>query len=221
MTQPEDAYSYKDAKNWGKKYSQCKGKHQSPITLKDDGPKYFPDHKKMLRLADFDKFPKKLSITNTGHTVEMKADWSGKPPSVTGGPLNGTYVFEKVTFHWAPKKSGYSNPERIFDNLERSLHKVQSLNSTAEVPPFRVASILENSAFLFYEGSLDYPPCSESVSWILYESSYPITDGLKIKLSDGDVSNVRPPQALNNRRINNVYNHKGNEDLEKLINSSQ
>ncbi|XP_033215466.1 carbonic anhydrase 6-like [Belonocnema kinseyi] len=255
-------FSYKDAKNWGKKYPKCNGKKQSPIFIKAPGVMGFLDWKKTpLKLTDFEKSPKKLTIKNTGHTVEMTAEWTGKPPSCSGGPLRGKYVFGKATFLWDPKgwthseelvpmekqdmemhmffyrtdlksfdkaesqkgglvafsmefSSRYDNPENLFDNLERSLHKVRSPNTTAEVPSFPFADDFKGISsmvpFTFYEGSLDYPPCSESVSWFLVVSRGAIPKGLineftKIKLAEGDTSNVRPTQDLNKRKIYTVY----------------
>ncbi|XP_033213828.1 carbonic anhydrase 1-like [Belonocnema kinseyi] len=115
-------------------------------------------------------------------------------------------------------KSGYGTPDHLFDNLERNLHKVQSINSSSEITPFRFASIFDYTStflsFYFYDGSLDYPPCSESVSWFIVDYVDAITDNLirgfrNIKLAEGDVSNVRPPQALNKRQVKNVFVHDG------------
>ncbi|XP_033213817.1 carbonic anhydrase 1-like [Belonocnema kinseyi] len=217
-----NAWSYKDAKNWGKKYPKCNGKNQSPIILKTPGLKGFPGYKKTLTFADFEYFPDTSTIKNTGHAVEITGDWSGKPPSCTGGPLNGKYVFEKATFHWAPKKSGGDYPEVYFDAVEEISHKVRSPNSTADLAPVCIKGILEDmtrkASFFFYEGSLDYPPCSESVSWFIVDYCGPITKGLinglkKIKLAEGDTSNVRPPQALNKRQVKKVHNHDENLDF--------
>ncbi|XP_033215385.1 carbonic anhydrase 7-like [Belonocnema kinseyi] len=264
-----NAFSYKEAKNWGKQYPQCYGKHQSPVVYTPNGQEGFPNISKTLTLTDFKKLPKKLNIKNTGHTVEMKAEWNGKPPSCTGGPLTGNYVFEKATFHWAPKKwveqkdptaqeedsflyqidmemhvffyrkdlksfekaetqkgglavfkmafqSGYPIPNPLFNSLENKLHKVQSPNSTAEITPFRLLGDFDDlyTSFIFYEGSLDYPPCSESVTWFIVQGGTGVSDSLlkgfkKIKLANGDVSNVRPTQPLNKRQVMIVFNHHG------------
>ncbi|XP_033213834.1 carbonic anhydrase 6-like [Belonocnema kinseyi] len=219
ITLRANAFSYKNAKNWGKKYSKCNGKNQSPIFIKSPSVMGFPDWKKTpLKLTNFEKSPKKLTIKNTGHTVEMTAEWTGDAPSCSGGPLRGKYVFGKATFLWDPKgwshseelvpmerqdmemhmffyrtdlksfdkaeskkgglavfslefSSRYDNPENFLDKFEGSLHKVRSLKSTANVPPFPLANYIKNMSsmvpFTFYEGSLDYPPCSESVAWFL------------------------------------------------------
>ncbi|XP_033213810.1 carbonic anhydrase 7-like [Belonocnema kinseyi] len=199
-----DAFSYKDAKNWGKKYPQCNGKNQSPImVIAESGGDYFQRIDKRLKLTDFQTLPTKMTIKNTGHTVEIEAEWPGKLPRLTGGPLHGNYVFEKATFLWAPKPTldSAQEPEHFFDELEKNLHKVQSINSTAVTPPMRLTSLVDDSSphFLFYKGSLDYPPCSESVTWFtyiptIYVRSKLVNEFRKIKLAEGDVTNVRPVQ---------------------------
>ncbi|XP_033213811.1 carbonic anhydrase 1-like [Belonocnema kinseyi] len=99
----EDAFSYKDAKNWVKKYPECYGKHQSPVII-DARMKVVEHIDEQLTPTNFNKTPKKMTIKNTGHTVELKADWTGEPPKIKGGPLVGNYVFDKITFHWAQKE---------------------------------------------------------------------------------------------------------------------
>ncbi|XP_033213820.1 carbonic anhydrase 7-like [Belonocnema kinseyi] len=266
-----NAFSYKDAKNWGKKYPKCNGPYQSPISFEPTGQNGFPSISKELILTGFNKTPKKMTMKNTGHTVEIKADWNGKSPSCTGGPLRRKYIFEKATFHWAKKPVMYPNPIHWLDEMSKTLNKVRSPNSTAEIKPFSLLNSFNNhhfplvfyegsldyppcsesvtwfileggmpvidsvvrspnstaeiklfpllncfdngyTPFLFYEGSLDYPPCSESVTWFIVEAGIPVIDSVvkefkKVKLAEGDVSNVRPTQPLNKRQVKYVYNH--------------
>ncbi|XP_033223473.1 carbonic anhydrase 1-like isoform X2 [Belonocnema kinseyi] len=211
--------------------------------------------KEKMKFTDFHKLPTRVIMKNTGRTVELKGDWSGKPPMFTGGPLRGNYVFEKISFRWAPKewtesinydpqykfidmqhmemhiyfyKEDFKSFEKAelqkdglaafklrimflqfdpwYEDLEKMMPKVQSINSTAELKPIPLASFAEKegSQYLFYQGSLDYPPCSESVTWFEPTFGVSISKNLlnefrKVKLEGGDVSNVRPPQPANNR----------------------
>ncbi|XP_033223471.1 carbonic anhydrase 1-like isoform X1 [Belonocnema kinseyi] len=216
--------------------------------------------KEKMKFTDFHKLPTRVIMKNTGRTVELKGDWSGKPPMFTGGPLRGNYVFEKISFRWAPKewteainydpqykfidmqymdmhlyfykenlksfekaesqKDGlaafklkilFLEEDPLFKDLEKNIHKVQSkINSTVELHPIPLASFAvtdvsqESLQFLFYKGSIDYPPCSESVTWFEPDFGGSISESLlnefrKVKLEGGDVSNVRPPQAVNKR----------------------
>ncbi|XP_033213825.1 carbonic anhydrase 14-like [Belonocnema kinseyi] len=208
------AFSYKEAKNWGKKYPQCNGEFQSPISFVEPiAGQGFPEINEPLKRTDFDQLPKKITMKNTGHTVEIKAEWSGKPPRFTGGPLHSEYVFEKATFHWTQKKSGMGPGPSYYDIIEKNVHKVESINSSAVIPSFPIASIFNDKRqrFLFYEGSLEYPPCYESVTWFEDNIFSPISDALlrgfrKVKLAEGDLSNIRPLQELNNRQVKTVSN---------------
>lgn len=57
---------------------------------------------------------------------------------------------------------------------------MQSPNSTAVIPPFHLGNIEGDKMgpLNFYEGSLDYPPCSESVTWFVDIAVIPITNNL-------------------------------------------
>ncbi|XP_033212430.1 carbonic anhydrase 14-like [Belonocnema kinseyi] len=202
-----DAYSYKDAKNWGQKYEQCNGKRQSPIFTRPQIISPYP-HLEGLTHINFNKLPTNMTIKNTGRAVELRARWSGNPPEVTGGPLHAKYLFDKITFHWAEKPSEYDVPLKVFDNLEKNLHKVRSRNAVTDIPPFDLNKTIDNRVvpFVFYEGSLDYPPCMESVTWFVDDDGSSIHKNLvnelrKIKLDEGDVSNIRPTQAINKRPL--------------------
>ncbi|XP_033223470.1 carbonic anhydrase 1-like [Belonocnema kinseyi] len=262
-------FTFKDAKNWGKHYPGCNGKLQSPMA--DDAKKMIGDSQTIenkLIFTDSEKLPTKIIMKNTGRTVELKGVWAGKPPKLSGGPLKGTYVFEKIDFRWAPKEwtevinvdpqfksiyMQYMNMHVYFykedlksfkkaetqkdglaafklhmeflegvlllKDLEKNIHKVQSINSTAELHPIPLASFAYrdgsegSSQSLFYKGSLDYPPCSESVTWFEPVLGVSISEGLlngfrKIKLEGGDVSNVRPLQPINKRPIKWVTSNK-------------
>ncbi|XP_033213807.1 putative carbonic anhydrase 3 [Belonocnema kinseyi] len=107
---------------------------------------------------------------------------------------------------------GMDMPVDLLDSLEGILDKVQSPNSTAEITSTALVNILSNNVppLAFYEGSLEYPPCSESVIWFINDSENSVSgDQLnafrKIKLANDDVSNVRPAQALNDREVKRVY----------------
>ncbi|XP_033215009.1 carbonic anhydrase-like [Belonocnema kinseyi] len=257
-------YSYNDVQNWGDTFSKCKGRNQSPIIFNGRIGPGSPDDKNNMKFMDITKFPTRMTIKNTGHTVVIRPEWSGKAPELAGGPLNGTYVFEKITFHWTKEQdkmgSEHMNYEftkpawadmemhmifyrkdlntfhkaesadegltiisfmlvtgnkyegTMLKELEESLDKVQSINSTSEIRSFASSSLftLPPNPFIFYKGSLDYPPCSESVAWLLCQVHIPISKALltsfrNIKFSNGDVSNVRPLQAQEDRQAKFEY----------------
>ncbi|XP_033221001.1 carbonic anhydrase 1-like [Belonocnema kinseyi] len=104
---------------------------------------------------------------------------------------------------------GYEDPDYSFDKLEGELSKVESINSTSTIGSFPLAKYVDQDwikEYLFYKGSLDYPPCDESVTWFIYEPNIQISPELlsgfgKIKLEGEDSTNIRPPQAVNDRKI--------------------
>ncbi|XP_033213824.1 carbonic anhydrase 1-like [Belonocnema kinseyi] len=111
-----------------------------------------------------------------------------------------------------------NNYNKFYENLGKNLHKVQSTKSSAKIPSFPFASTFLSRVppYLFYEGSLDHPPCDESVTWFISDGSLITKDLLnefrKINLDEGDKSNVRPPQALNKREVKSVNTYKSNEE---------
>ncbi|CAH0553875.1 unnamed protein product [Brassicogethes aeneus] len=82
---------------WGKRYKQCVGKHQSPIDIDIHNVQMVNLPK--LRFDFFNKPLRNVRLTNTGHTVKMTIE-EGPTPTINGGPLNGTYEFNHLHFHW-------------------------------------------------------------------------------------------------------------------------
>ena len=59
--------------------------------------------------------------------------------------------------------------------LKFKIHFIKTMpDSSTDLPSFSIADLLPNTSFyMTYEGSLTFPPCSESVVWIV--SNRPIT----------------------------------------------
>ncbi|XP_047361000.1 carbonic anhydrase 2-like [Vespa velutina] len=74
------------------------GELPSPIDL--DISKMTPINLAPLQWIYYDVAPRKLKITNTGQTAVLGAKWLMEKPYITGGPLNGNYVFSQMHFHW-------------------------------------------------------------------------------------------------------------------------
>ncbi|XP_053999315.1 carbonic anhydrase 7-like [Hylaeus anthracinus] len=82
--------------HWGDKYKTCLGKYQSPIDIEvnDVQPASFPP----VEFSNVQS-PHKANMTNNGHTVMIQIV-DTDVPTVSGGPLNGSYVFQQLHFHW-------------------------------------------------------------------------------------------------------------------------
>ncbi|XP_067000485.2 carbonic anhydrase 2 [Anabrus simplex] len=100
---------------WGLDFPSCAGYSQSPIDL---------DTSAMLRLIvaeelnweGYWKQPHNMTLTNTGHTIQVSGRWEdGDSPFVTGGPLEGEYVFAQLHFHWG--SSDDSGSEHTVHNI--------------------------------------------------------------------------------------------------------
>ncbi|XP_006624565.2 carbonic anhydrase 2-like [Apis dorsata] len=82
--------------HWGDEYKQCIGKFQSPIDIeeKDVTNMTFPK----LQFSDTENSHVAYMINN-GHTVMIRS-FDPDLPTILGGPINNTYVFQQLHFHW-------------------------------------------------------------------------------------------------------------------------
>ncbi|KAK2588627.1 hypothetical protein KPH14_006395 [Odynerus spinipes] len=68
--------------------------------------------------------PRKVKVTNTGHTVILSANWQAERPYLTGGPLSGDYVFSQMHFHWGETEMRGSEHRVDGANMPMELHVV-------------------------------------------------------------------------------------------------
>ncbi|VEN35464.1 unnamed protein product, partial [Callosobruchus maculatus] len=96
---------------WGKKFQNCIGKHQSPIDIEINNVKVkkFPT----LKFENFDVPLEKVTLKNNGHTVVLTVA-EGQLPSISGGPLEGKYLFAQLHFHWG--KNDLEGSENLINN---------------------------------------------------------------------------------------------------------
>ncbi|XP_057662699.1 carbonic anhydrase 1-like [Diorhabda carinulata] len=97
---------------WGIKYRGCNGgKLQSPIDIEINNVKnvsYPP-----LIFKHFDEPLETVKLVNNGHTVQLSIQ-QGNIPSIGGGPLNSTYNFYQLHFHWG--KNDSEGSENLINN---------------------------------------------------------------------------------------------------------
>ncbi|XP_033221004.1 carbonic anhydrase 1-like [Belonocnema kinseyi] len=183
------SFNYRDRKDWGKNFPVCSdGQHQSPIQMVPDSKGEFPMYGTGGQIFDFNLLPDEIIMTNNGYTVELKPKWSEDTPRVTGGPLKGTYVFEKTTFHWSKYKGNGSEHtlynEKTKKNFEYDM-EMQMYFYKQEYKTFTKARNQKGGLAVF-------------VNWLRLHEFW------KINLAMGYPSNIRPPQALNGREIKTV-----------------
>ncbi|XP_028143713.1 carbonic anhydrase 1 [Diabrotica virgifera virgifera] len=97
---------------WGLTYKGCNGgKLQSPIDIEINNVVKinFPP----LSFENFDKPLETVRLENNGHTVQLSIR-QGDIPKIRGGPLNGTYRFQQLHFHWG--KDDHEGSENLINN---------------------------------------------------------------------------------------------------------
>ncbi|CAH1995988.1 unnamed protein product [Acanthoscelides obtectus] len=90
-----------------------------------------------LKWVNFEVPPKKMKLTNTGHTVIFSAKWGQERPYIMDGPFVGRYVFSSWHLHWG------------ISPLEGSEHAVDGVKYPAEMHV-----ILFKSSYLTQEAAL-------------------------------------------------------------------
>ncbi|XP_039442488.1 carbonic anhydrase 7-like [Culex pipiens pallens] len=78
-----------------------------------------------LQWHHYEDIPSKIKMTNTGETVILSAKWPNDVrPYLTGGSLEGRYVFSQLHFHWG--NSAVDGSEHTIDGafLPLELHVV-------------------------------------------------------------------------------------------------
>ncbi|KAJ8675211.1 hypothetical protein QAD02_010997 [Eretmocerus hayati] len=101
--------------DWAKKYPSCGGTRQSPVNIDLQNLNAFKSGLPPIRHNGYDSMPKRMSIINNGYTVQLTGEWQERDkPTISGGPLNGSYEFAQLHFHWSMNNSMGS--EHSFNN---------------------------------------------------------------------------------------------------------
>jgi carbonic anhydrase len=201
-------------------YSLCAaGPHQSPIDIRNPTPK-------ALSPIAFDYQPIPLTVTDTGHTIQVNA-----PPG-SGGITVGEEHYELLQFHFhRPSEEsiggkrfqmevhlvhknakgelavvsvlirhGNSNPvlEQVFAHLPASGQKEASV-AGATLDPTQL--LPEVRGYYTFEGSLTTPPCSEHVRWFVLKRSMQASRGEIVLFAARYPHNARPTQPLHGRPV--------------------
>ncbi|XP_023950885.2 putative carbonic anhydrase 3 [Bicyclus anynana] len=106
---------------WGDRYQECRGKHQSPININILRVKQvaLPD----ITFIGFDDPIDDVHVTNNGHTVLIEVE-NEPHPRVSGGPLDGSYVFSQMHFHWGDNDTFGSEDKINHRSFAMELHMV-------------------------------------------------------------------------------------------------
>ncbi|XP_018019224.1 carbonic anhydrase 2 [Hyalella azteca] len=189
---PQWEYSGKEGfDHWAEEFPSCNGSQQSPInidpfftTVGAFEPLYF---------SHYHEIPEAESITNNGHSVEVKIK-SKNQPQVSGGNLGATYTFVQYHIHWGADDLRGSehtiNHVRYPMELHLVHHKNEYGNLTAALEHPDGVAVL---GLLFVISEYDNPSLAPLISHLLSHTAvgeqnvtkdlYPLTSVLPRDLS--------------------------------------
>lgn len=147
--------------------------------------------------------PHKANMTNNGHTVMINS-MDSDMPMVSGGPLNDTYVFQQLHFHWG--ENDKIGSEDLINNhsFSMELHAVfwkKSYNSSEEA--MKHSDGLTVLAYL-YQAKDEPNPIFDSIVPQIPEIA---TVGSSISVNDPTVLNkLIAPDSVS---IDNYFTYRG------------
>ncbi|CAG2062558.1 unnamed protein product, partial [Timema podura] len=120
--------------------SETDGQHLSPINLTMDVMRIV--ELPVLNWHNYELVPKRMKLTNTGHTVILSAKWNQERPFVSQGPLSGSYVLSQLHFHWGDT------------DREGSEHRIEGMSQPMEmhVVHFKSSYLTQESALREKDG---------------------------------------------------------------------
>lgn len=208
--------------HWGKLYTDCAGKAQSPInivekdTKTENWGKLEPNYREKTMIHD---------VVNNGHSVQFNFEpgdhhvFNGEKYDLhqihfhepSEHTING--VRFPIVIHLVHKSqkgdllvfavmAKEGKGDAPFNFLESYLPLAEG--ETKKVgKAFSLPSILpKETGYFYYKGSLTTPPCSEIVNWIVFKNPITISEQQVMKMKKSlPNGNYRPTQPLNGREV--------------------
>ncbi|XP_047037263.1 uncharacterized protein LOC124642704 [Helicoverpa zea] len=83
---------------WLHYWSSVEGHLPTPIDVSITGSTNYncPD----LRWINFNVYPNKVKLTNTGYTLVLSSKWKAERPYIEGGPFLEKHILSQIHFHW-------------------------------------------------------------------------------------------------------------------------
>ena len=96
-----------------------------------------------------------------------------------------------------------SKPKMFFDMFTHAIPKIKGEQKTVNMPEdWNIFNIIpENKSFFLYDGSIINTPCTENVTWIIYDDPINCSEKFYNKIKSVLKNNTRSLQKLNNRPI--------------------
>ncbi|KAI5646577.1 eukaryotic-type carbonic anhydrase domain-containing protein [Phthorimaea operculella] len=121
-------------------WSDKEGHLGVPINISITGSHFYQCPE--LEWYNFEVYPHKVKLTNTGYTVHVGAKWKTERPYLLGGPLLEKHVIGQMHFHWGPNM------------MVGSAHTVDSCPHPAElqVTFFKAEYMTQKEALKHHDG---------------------------------------------------------------------
>ncbi|OXU26834.1 hypothetical protein TSAR_011935 [Trichomalopsis sarcophagae] len=118
-------FGYTQPDDWLADFPICSGSRQSPINIELQDVKMMESKRPPLGRYGYDTRPKKMTITNNGHSVQLSGVWPARDtPTVYGGPLTGLYELAQVHFHWGADNDAGSEHTVANHSFPLEMHMV-------------------------------------------------------------------------------------------------
>ncbi|KAJ8670730.1 hypothetical protein QAD02_001989 [Eretmocerus hayati] len=192
--------------HWAKDFHTCFGKHQSPINIEEHDVENVSLPLLQFRGLDL---PRQFFLKNNGHTALIHSSKNSEPAYMTGGPLNGSYIFEQLHFHWG--ENDREGSEDLINNhsFAMELHAVFYKDEYGSVDnAYLYSDGLAVLAFFFEtdvnnQENLMFGPVVEAVPKIeTVENEIQLSDTLRLE-------HLLNPAAPPHDRMQNYFTYNG------------
>ncbi|XP_049733780.1 carbonic anhydrase 6 isoform X2 [Elephas maximus indicus] len=176
-----------DQEHWPSYYPACGGKRQSPINLQKKRVRYNPTLKG-LKLKGYEAQQGKFSITNNGHTVQIKL-----PSTMRLAASDDTeYIAEQMHFHWGGGSLEMSGSEHTIDG-RRFMIEIHVVHYNSKYKSYNIAKDAPDglaviAAFCEVQDNIENTYYSELISQ-LQNIRYP---GQSTTLAGLDIKDMLP-----------------------------
>ncbi|KAJ0178665.1 hypothetical protein K1T71_005440 [Dendrolimus kikuchii] len=128
------------SREWIHYWSEFEGDLPTPIDVSITGSLVYwcPE----LKWYNFDVYPHKVKLTNTGFTVLLGAKWRTERPYLEGGPFLEKHVLSQIHFHWGSD---------MMEGSENTVDK-RSYPGEMQVTFFRAEYMTQEEAFKHPDG---------------------------------------------------------------------
>ncbi|XP_055354216.1 carbonic anhydrase 1-like [Paramacrobiotus metropolitanus] len=177
--------------NWSRVEPKCAhDNQQSPIDLKEKEAK-FDAGLTAISFANYDTLPKNetWTVTNNGHTVQLKGHYTCAPHIQDGG-LHGNYDVVQIHFHWG--KTDFRGSEHHVDGFQYPL-EMHIVHARRDNPPTRLEKPKQLAVVgVFFKIRNDTNEDLEPLLEVLPQVEKPDNTGKAVKLKGFNLKSFLP-----------------------------